>query len=92
MQPNRNLIILYSHNYLQLLISVYAYKDSESKSTAEDNLTLFGQCPIEVKPQETIVRFVDSVIDSSRYYVLRLKVSKHTHLHTCIQVFITLHS
>lgn len=33
---------------------------------------LFSRCK-EIKPQESITPFVDGVIDSSRYYVLRIK-------------------
>jgi hypothetical protein len=39
---------------------------------ANSNLT-HTECFIEVKPGEDITYFLDAVIDSSRYYVLRLK-------------------
>ena len=32
----------------------------------------FGECPITVQPREDILKFVEGVIDSSRYFVLRL--------------------
>ena len=57
----------------KLRIVLFSYKDPQSLSTAEENLVEFGECPIEVKPKEDIMAFVDAVIDSSRYYVIRLK-------------------
>jgi len=56
----------------KLRIILYSYKDSSSLSTSEDNLVQFGECPIEIKPKEDILAFVDAVIDSSRYFVIRL--------------------
>lgn len=55
----------------KLKIVLYRYKDPASTSTV-DNLIIFAECPISVKPKEDITPFVDAVIDSSRYYVLRL--------------------
>ena len=52
-------------------IILYSYKNTSSLSTSDENLSMFGECPIEVKPREDIISFVDAVIDSSRYYVLR---------------------
>ena len=57
----------------KLRIVLFSYKDPQSLSTAEENLVKFGECPIEVKPKEDIIAYVDAVIDSSRYYVIRLK-------------------
>lgn len=58
---------------LRLRIVLYTYKNPASLSTSIDNLVVFGECPIEVKPREDIIAFVDAVIDSSRYFVLRIK-------------------
>ncbi|CAM9806718.1 unnamed protein product, partial [Ectocarpus fasciculatus] len=51
--------------------------DPENSSFTDDNLVTFAECPIIVKPQEDITPFVDAVIDSSRYYVLRIKDPNH---------------
>jgi hypothetical protein len=58
---------------VRLRIVLYSYKNPASLSTCADNLVVFGECPIEVKPREDIIAFVDAVIDSSRYFVLRIK-------------------
>ena len=42
-----------------------------NKKEFPDNLIEFAACPIQVKPKEDIIHFVDSVIDSSRYFVIR---------------------
>ena len=55
----------------RLRIVLYRYKDPENSSATDDNLVTFAECPIIVKPHEDITPFVDAVIDSSRYYVLR---------------------
>ncbi len=56
-----------------LRIVLYAYRDSSTLMTSDENLVFFGECPIQVKPNEVVTSCVDSVIDSSRYFVLRLK-------------------
>ena len=74
-----------------LSIRLYNYKNAASMADNDDNLVLFGECPIEVQPKGSIltlfetyncltdsligdiIQFVDAVIDSSRYYVIRLK-------------------
>ena len=60
----------------KLKIDLFAYRDPATLMTSDENLVLFGECPIEVKPKEDITTYVDSVIDSSRYFVLRLKDPK----------------
>lgn len=60
----------------KLRIDLFAYRDEKTLMSSDENLVLFGQCPIEVKPKEDITTYVDSVIDSSRYFVLRLKDPK----------------
>jgi len=57
----------------KLKITVYAYRDPTKLLASEDNLAKFAECPIEVPPKGDITPFVDAVIDSSRYYVLRIK-------------------
>jgi hypothetical protein len=54
----------------RLRIVVYRYRDPDSTATG-DNLIPFAECPVAVKPKEDITPYVDAVIDSSRYYVLR---------------------
>ena len=57
----------------KLRIVVYAYRDSTKLLASDENLAKFGECPVEVAPHGDVTSFVDSVIDSSRYYVLRIK-------------------
>lgn len=61
----------------KLRIVLYRYKDPESSSSSDENLINFAECPIAVKPKEDITPYVDAVIDSSRYYVLRIKDPSH---------------
>ena len=54
---------------MKLLISVYSFINQDAQSSIlcnPENMTLFGECPIEVKPRENVIQFVDGVIDSSR--------------------------
>jgi hypothetical protein len=64
------LLRVFQHDQ-KLRIVLYSYNNPASLSTDTENLSIFGECPIEVKPKEDILAFVDSVIDSSRYFVLR---------------------
>jgi len=57
----------------KLRLVVYSFKDPLKTSVTAENIQMFGECPIEVKPGENILGFVDAVIDSSRYYVVRIK-------------------
>jgi hypothetical protein len=50
---------------------IYRYKDEKSTVATDDNLVEFGECPITIAPKENITPFVDSVADSSRYFVVR---------------------
>jgi hypothetical protein len=56
---------------LKLKVSLYRYKDETTLLTTPENLILFGECPIEIEPKGDITPFVDSVADSSRYFVIR---------------------
>lgn len=56
---------------VKLKIILYRYKDESTLLASDENLILFAECPIAVNPKEDITPFVDSVIDSSRYFVLR---------------------
>ena len=47
----------------KLRIVLYRYKDPEASHTSDDNLILFAECPIVVKPKEDITPYVDAVID-----------------------------
>lgn len=60
----------------KLRLAIYSYKDSKSLASTDDNLQLFGECPIFLKAHGDIAPFVDAVIDSSRYYVVRIKDPK----------------
>ena len=55
-----------------LRIVIFRYKNTQSLSVELENLVEFAVCQVEVKPKEDITSFVDAVIDSSRYFVLRL--------------------
>jgi hypothetical protein len=55
----------------RLRVVLYRYLDTASLSAGPDNLAAFAECPIQVRPGEAITPFVDGVIDSSRYFVLR---------------------
>lgn len=57
----------------KLKIIIYAYRDPTTLLASDENLVKFGECPVEVPPHGDITTFVDAVIDSSRYYVLRIK-------------------
>lgn len=67
-----------SQNDTKLYIRLYSYKNPKSLSLGDDNVVLFGECPIEVQPKGDIMTFVDAVIDSSRYYVVKLKDQSST--------------
>lgn len=56
---------------MKLRIVLYRYKDESTLLSSDENLIQFAECPIAVNPKEDITPFVDSVIDSSRYFVLR---------------------
>ena len=57
----------------KLRIALYAYKDTTTLMETNENLVPFCECPIEVKPKGEITSYVDAVIDSSRYFVIRAK-------------------
>ena len=60
-------------NDVKLYVRIYSYNDPKSLAASPENITLFGECPIEVQPKGDIIAFVDGVIDSSRYYVVRMQ-------------------
>lgn len=68
---------------LKLRVAIFRYKDETTLLTTPENLVLFGECPIEVEPKGDITPFVDSVVDSSRYFVVRLAAYLHS-LHVII--------
>ena len=60
----------------KLRIALYAYKDISTLMETDENLVPFCECPVEVEPRGDITSFVDAVIDSSRYFVVRAKDPK----------------
>eukprot|EP01036_Dinobryon_divergens_P024534 gene24534-32996_t len=56
----------------KLRIVVYSPKDGKS-AIFDENIQIFCESRIEVKPGENILSFVDGVIDSSRYFVIRVQ-------------------
>lgn len=71
-------------------IVLYSYKDPTSRSTADENLQVFGECPIEIVPKQSINAYIDEVIDSSRYFVLKIKVFLSCFYFFVLTIFITL--
>eukprot|EP01041_Mallomonas_annulata_P009249 gene9249-19199_t len=61
----------------KLKVSIYRFIDATTVLTTPENITLFAECHIEVKPKEDITAFVDAVIDSSRYYVVKIQDPKN---------------
>ena len=57
-----------------LRIVVFRYRDETTHRSTDDNLSLFCECVVQVTEDEDMTSFVDGVIDSSRYYVLRCDV------------------
>ncbi len=55
---------------------IYGFKDPNHQVVDDSHIAPFGECPVEVKASENITTYVDGVIDSSRYYVLRIKDPK----------------
>lgn len=57
----------------KLRIVLYSFKDPSNTNVTAENINPIGECPIDLKPGDNVIGFVDAVIDSSRYYVLRIK-------------------
>jgi adaptin ear-binding coat-associated protein 1/2 len=56
----------------KLRIALYAYKDTTTVGlTTDENLVAFCECPIAIEPKGDMTGFVDAVVDSSRYFVIR---------------------
>ena len=60
-------------NDVILRIAIFTYQDPLVQALTVENTTLFCECFVEVKPGGDVLQFVDAVIDSSRYFVLRIK-------------------
>jgi hypothetical protein len=58
-----------------LFVRIYQILNGYSRTPTDENLQFFAECPVEIKPNETITNFIDAVIDSSRYFALKIKVS-----------------
>ena len=61
----------------QLRVALYALIDATSANRTDDNIKLFGECLVpntisSANMATSITKYIDGVIDSSRYYVLRL--------------------
>lgn len=56
-----------------LAVRLYRFRDAGSTLTTDDNLELFAECPIHLEKDDALSKFVDEVVDSSRYFVLRCK-------------------
>ena len=61
-------------NDKQLFVRIYKFASAYKKDPNDDDLVLFAECPIEIKPKEAITSYIDNVVDSSRYFVLKIKV------------------
>ena len=60
-------------NDVILRIAIFTYQDPLVQALTAENTVLFCECFVEVKPGGDVLQFVDAVIDSSRYFVLRIK-------------------
>ena len=60
----------------RLRIVLYRYID-QGTFAVEGNTIPFAECPVLMKPNEVITPFVDGVIDSSRYFVIRFVCVSH---------------
>ena len=58
----------------KLFVRIYMIKGAYSRSPDDSVLQLSAECPVAIQPGETITNFIDAVIDSSRYFVLKIKV------------------
>lgn len=56
-----------------LAVRLYRFRDAGSTLTTDDNLELFAECAIHLEKDDALSKFVDEVVDSSRYFVLRCK-------------------
>lgn len=55
-------------------VRIYTFIDTTSlNNTTDSNIKQFAECHFKLSPGEVISTYIDSVIDSSRYFVLRIK-------------------
>ena len=60
----------------KLFVRIYQILNGYSRTPNDENLQFFAECPVEIKPNETVTNFIDAVIDSSRYFALKIKDRK----------------
>jgi adaptin ear-binding coat-associated protein 1/2 len=65
-------------NDVKLRITLFRYKDESTLLATPENLIQFADCPFQITPGEDVTAFVDSVADSSRYFVLRFLLHLRT--------------
>lgn len=60
-------------NDKKLIVRIYKFTNTYSKDPTDENIAFFSECPVEIQPRESITAYIDNVVDSSRYFVLKMK-------------------
>lgn len=71
----------------KLMIRIYEDKKTTMGNVVTSELVLFAECPIVLDNNMVINNFVESVVDSSRYFVLRIEVLKSSCIFTYLSLF-----
>lgn len=58
------------------MVRIYENKKTTLGNVVTSQLVLFAECPISLKNNMVINNFVEPVVDSSRYFVLRIEVRR----------------
>ncbi len=61
----------------KLFVRIYEDKKTTMGNVVTSELVLFSECPIVLENNMIISNFVENVVDSSRYFVLRIEVFFH---------------